>query len=125
MGRAEIRERLETERLRLGHLTGTLSVPNGETGSKAVSGDYGQDAVDMASKTLEQAQDLSIMLGMKAKLADVDRALERLKAGTYGVCEACGQPIAEARLEAWPAARFCRDDQARSERRPAPMSRIA
>jgi DnaK suppressor protein len=62
---------------------------------------------------------------MEAKIADVERALERLEAGTYGVCEACGQPIAEARLEAYPAARFCRADQARSERRVSTISRIA
>jgi DnaK suppressor protein len=79
----------------------------------------------MASDTFERAKDLSILLGMEAKIADVERALERLEAGTYGVCEACGQPIGEARLEAWPAARFCRSDQARSERRVIPTSRIA
>lgn len=41
------------------------------------------------------------------QLAAVDEALARLEAGTYGTCQRCGQPIAEARLEAMPAARLC------------------
>jgi DnaK suppressor protein len=124
---AEIRKRLEAERRRLAELTGTLSVPNGESEADASSeqGGYDQHPADMASDTFERAKDLSILLGMEAKMADVERALERLGAGTYGVCEACGQPIGEARLEAWPAARFCRSDQARSERRVTTTSRIA
>jgi RNA polymerase-binding transcription factor DksA len=124
---AETRRRLEAERRRLAELTGTLSVPNGEAKAEATSelGGHNQDPADMASDTLERAKDLSILIGMEAKIADIERALERLVAGTYGVCEACGQPIGEARLEAWPAARFCRSDQARSERRISPVSRIA
>jgi RNA polymerase-binding transcription factor DksA len=124
---AEIRNRLEAERRRLAELTGTLSVPNGESDVEASSeqGDYDQHPADMASETFERAKDLSILIGMEAKIADVERALERLDAGTYGICEACGQPIGEPRLEAWPAARFCRSDQARSERRVTTTSRIA
>jgi DnaK suppressor protein len=33
--------------------------------------------------------------------------LGKFAAGTYGLCESCGEPIAEARLEAMPAARLC------------------
>ncbi len=127
MDTADISRRLEAERRRLAELTGTLSVPSGESEAEAKSelGDRNQDPADIASETFERAKDLSILLGMAAKITDIDRALERLAVGTYGVCEACGQPIGEARLEAWPAARFCRTDQARSERRIARASRIA
>ena len=127
MDAAEIRRRLEAERRRLAELTGTLSVPSGASKVEATSevGDHNQDPADMASETFERAKDLSILIGMAAKIADIERALERLAAGTYGVCEACGQPIGEDRLEAWPAARFCRTDQARSERRIASVSRMA
>jgi len=127
MDTAEIRRRLEAERRRLAELTGTLSVPNGGSEAEATSepGGHNYDPADMASETFERAKDLSILIGMEAKIADIERALERLAVGTYGVCEACGQPIGEARLEAWPAARFCRTDQARSERRVSPVFRIA
>jgi DnaK suppressor protein len=39
-----------------------------------------------------------------------------LENGTYGICEACEQPIAPERLEANPAARFCLEDQQNVER---------
>jgi DnaK suppressor protein len=53
----------------------------------------------------------SILEQVEAELADVEHALKRLDDGTYGVCEACGEPIGPPRLESSPAARLCaRDD---------------
>ena len=43
----------------------------------------------------------------QAKVAEIDAALSRADAGTYGTCEACGNPIPEARLEALPEATLC------------------
>ncbi len=40
-------------------------------------------------------------------MADIEHALDRLDAGTYGACEECGVAIPFERLEAIPAARFC------------------
>lgn len=40
-------------------------------------------------------------------LVEVEAALARLDAGEYGVCERCGEPIPDARLEARPTARTC------------------
>jgi RNA polymerase-binding protein DksA len=48
-------------------------------------------------------------------LSYLDRALERIKAGTYGFCQECGQPIAKARLEAVPTARLCINCKAKQE----------
>ncbi|RJP80185.1 MAG: TraR/DksA family transcriptional regulator [Candidatus Zixiibacteriota bacterium] len=48
-------------------------------------------------------------------LSYLDRALERIKAGTYGFCQECGQPIAKARLEAVPTARMCINCKAKQE----------
>ena len=44
---------------------------------------------------------------LQAMLADVDRALAKLDAGTYGTCDRCGQPIPPERLEARPWAQLC------------------
>jgi DnaK suppressor protein len=52
---------------------------------------------------------------VEAELKDIDDALRRLDDGTYGICEECGKPIDEARLEAMPWARYCVVDQARVE----------
>jgi RNA polymerase-binding protein DksA len=48
-------------------------------------------------------------------LDEIAAAQARLEAGTYGACEACGRPIALARLRALPAARLCAACQARTE----------
>ena len=42
-----------------------------------------------------------------AKVGEIDAALSRVDEGTYGTCEACGNPIPEARLEAVPEATLC------------------
>lgn len=42
-----------------------------------------------------------------AALREIDDALARIAAGTYGICEMCGEPIPIARLEVVPYARFC------------------
>ena len=44
---------------------------------------------------------------MDQQLDEVEHALNKFDQGTYGLCERCGEQIAEARLEAIPATRFC------------------
>ncbi|CAM3766276.1 TraR/DksA family transcriptional regulator [Nocardioides zeicaulis] len=55
----------------------------------------------------ERSQIGAIVAQVRRHLAELDAALGRVDAGTYGSCEACGLPIAPARLEALPAARRC------------------
>lgn len=43
----------------------------------------------------------------QAKVAEIDAAITRVEAGTYGMCEACGKPIPPARLEVVPEATLC------------------
>jgi len=50
-------------------------------------------------------------------LKDVDAALEREKAGTFGICESCHEPIEKARLIADPLVRYCLDHLTAEERR--------
>ena len=64
-------------------------------------------AVDLES-------DESVLQRTQAELEEIDAALARLDACTYGTCEQCGEPIGEGRLEAMPAARYCVEDQARA-----------
>jgi DnaK suppressor protein len=40
-------------------------------------------------------------------LEDINRALDKFRAGTYGICDNCGKPIGPARLEALPQANLC------------------
>ncbi|MDT5028121.1 MAG: DnaK suppressor protein [Micromonosporaceae bacterium] len=60
-----------------------------------------------ATIAFERAQVAAILDQARGRLADLDRAIVRLREGTYGRCEVCGQPIAPERLAARPAARTC------------------
>src|SRR3954453_1426912 len=55
----------------------------------------------------ERSQVGSLVAQARAQLEEVDAALARLDAGTYGHCEVCGGAIAAGRLEARPTARRC------------------
>jgi DnaK suppressor protein len=55
----------------------------------------------------ERAQLGALLDSARHTLAEIDSALERVAAGTYGGCEICATPISPERLEARPAARLC------------------
>ncbi len=65
-----------------------------------------KDSVDLSVQ--DHNQELALRLGEResATVAEIDEALQRIDAGTYGDCERCGKPIPEARLEALPTARY-------------------
>jgi DnaK suppressor protein len=60
-----------------------------------------------ATIAFERSQVDALVRQTEQHLAEVDAALDRLAMGTYGVCERCGRPIPEGRLEARPVARTC------------------
>jgi DnaK suppressor protein len=60
-----------------------------------------------ATIAFERSQVAALALQVQDHLAELEAAIERLAANTYGICEKCGQPIAKARLEARPTARTC------------------
>ena len=55
----------------------------------------------------ERAQLTALLAAARGRIAEVDDALRRIDVATFGVCERCGQLIAEERLAARPFARFC------------------
>ncbi|MCS6861859.1 MAG: TraR/DksA C4-type zinc finger protein [Abditibacteriales bacterium] len=64
-------------------------------------------SADAATALMEKEQDLLHWNELQQRLNDINRALERLREGTYGICEMCGQPIKPARLEALPWTTLC------------------
>jgi len=60
-----------------------------------------------ATIAFERSQLDSLLHQARERLDEIDAAEGRLAQGRYGLCEACGHPIAEARLEARPTARTC------------------
>jgi DnaK suppressor protein len=77
--------------------------------------DAGDDPAD--AKTFEREHDLALTHNARELLAQNERALERIQAGTYGVCESRGEPIGKARLQAFPRATLCVACKQREERR--------
>ena len=79
--------------------------------------DAGDDQADVGAKTYEREHELSLTYNARDLLAQSERALARIEAGTYGSCESCGKPIGKARLKAFPRATLCVSCKQREERR--------
>jgi DnaK suppressor protein len=56
---------------------------------------------------VERERDLALSAQARAAVDEIDRALAKIDAGTYGVCERCGKDIPKARLKALPYAALC------------------
>jgi RNA polymerase-binding transcription factor DksA len=74
---------------------------------------YDENFADSAQVAGQQGANRALAGQLKENLSEVERALQKMEAGTYGICERCGKEIAEARLEAMPATPFCIDDAGR------------
>ncbi|HEU5319096.1 MAG TPA: TraR/DksA C4-type zinc finger protein [Chloroflexota bacterium] len=78
---------------------------------------YGDHQADDATEVFEREKEMGLELSLQAHLSQVEHALSRIEAGTYGECESCGKPIAKARLDAMPEATLCIDCKAAEEAR--------
>ncbi len=79
--------------------------------------DAGDDQADAGTKAFEREHELALTQNARNLLDQTERALARIDAGIYGVCESCGQPIGKARLQAFPRAMLCVGCKQREERR--------
>ena len=68
---------------------------------------YDSNFADSSQVTAERGEVEALGATLREALGEVERALEKVADGTYGVCEDCGQAIDPLRLEAKPAARYC------------------
>jgi phage/conjugal plasmid C-4 type zinc finger TraR family protein len=75
-----------------------------------------EETDDWAAADAMAAQDIALVSRDLAELANVEQALARLHAGSYGDCVDCGDPIPYARLVAYPAAKRCVACQENAER---------
>jgi RNA polymerase-binding transcription factor DksA len=95
----EERERVREQLARLGHGRSAA----GDAGDL----DFDENFADSGQVTAERGEVEALSGQLTETLQDVEDALAKFDAGTYGACESCGEPIPEARLEAMPAARLC------------------
>jgi RNA polymerase-binding protein DksA len=118
MDDAQPRALLDAEQSRLLSIKNDiLAEQGGGTEAETINelSDNPQHQADVGTETLDRERDLSILEQVEAELDEIESALRRIDDGTYGRCEACGEPIGDDRLEALPAARFCVAHQAAVE----------
>ena len=116
------RQLLEAEHSRLRSLLGAAErLAEGSVAAEAGELSHvDQHPADEATELFETERDLGLEQDVHGQLREVEAAMERVEEGSYGVCEVCGRPIPDERLEAMPAARRCLEDQERAERGVAP-----
>lgn len=82
------------------------------------SGDgAGDDQADTGTKNITREHEMSLAANAREMLTQTEHALDRLDAGTYGLCESCGNAIGKARMQAFPRATLCVECKQRQERR--------
>ncbi|WP_327423645.1 TraR/DksA C4-type zinc finger protein [Streptomyces sp. NBC_01230] len=77
----------------------------------------GDDEADTGTKNITREHEMALAANATEMLEQTERALARLDAGTYGLCEICGKPIGKARMQAFPRATLCVEDKQKQERR--------
>ena len=85
-----------------------------ERGSDASADD--DDFVDLAQEVAIQEDREAVLDVLRRDMRAFDQAWQKAEAGTYGVCEDCGEGISAERLEFMPEATLCVPCQARRER---------
>lgn len=98
---------LKKEREQLIHQLDELGAA--ESGDLRSDIDFGGSFADAASVTAERTEVLGLVESLKGQLDEVDTALGRIEAGSYGTCDNCGAKISEDRLEFRPASVLCVD----------------
>jgi DnaK suppressor protein len=115
----DLRERLLTEKSELQSQLETLEENTFAASQSDMSGEvaFDDETADAGTATFERERDLSIENNIRDLLSKIDRALRRMDAGTYGICDRCGKPIEKARVKALPYVDLCiKDAQAQSRR---------
>lgn len=96
------KERLEKDRARL----------MGEIKSESRPTDFGSD-IDNGDEEADEAEELADNLAasevFKGRVNEIDSALAKIAAGTYGICEKCGKEIPKEVLDVVPESQYCND----------------
>ena len=113
-GTDRFRERLLAERQRVQDAIDYLHKENpgsleDETG-ELVSGSADNHPADTATGTVDREIDYTLEENSTNVLREIDAALERVDAGTYGICGTCRKPIEPERLEHLPWTTLCAAD---------------
>lgn len=100
----------------MGHLESTILKVNPRDSAGDVSGGYSFHMADAGTDSMEREISFDIASKEGRLLREIDDALRRIYNGVFGICELSGKPIARARLEALPWARYTVQEQENMER---------
>ena len=112
MKNAKYKKLLDEEKVKLLAELSTIGQrdPASPNGWEAIETDLDSDSAD-ENETADEQEDYEENQGIVDKLAkqldSVEKALEKIRKGTYGKCDICGEEIPEARLQANPASLTC------------------
>ncbi len=101
------RNALTEERSTLVHQLHELGAD--EAGNLTGDIDFGDAFADAGAATAERTETIGIVATLKKRLDAVDKALAKIDAGTFGVCDVCGKDIGAARMEFRPTSVRCVD----------------
>jgi DnaK suppressor protein len=115
MESVELYERLKKEKAELSEKIEQLRALGQPSADRKEGSPFGkrEEGADEAS---ELEKRLALGKKLEESLSEVEHALQKYEAGTYGMCDSCGQAIERARLEAIPQASFCMKCKASHEK---------
>jgi DnaK suppressor protein len=99
----DVRRVLETQRDDLRQRVGALA----KRPERGAAQGFGKRIGDGTVEAISRLTEIGVGTSLEAKLERTERALVKLDEGTYGRCDACGEPIGEARLRAKPDGVLC------------------
>jgi RNA polymerase-binding transcription factor len=105
--RAKAAKTLADERARLVYQLTELGAD--ESGDLTGEMDFGDAFADAGAATAERTETIGIVDNLKKQLDDVNAAIAKIDAGTYGLCDRCGKAISADRLEFRPMSVLCID----------------
>jgi len=108
----ELYDRLKEEQKHLKNELQQLKVEEKSADEQREGSPFGKRE-EGATEAFELEKRLALERRLTDALAEVEHALNKYEAGTYGICDLCTQPIEPARLEALPHANLCLECKAR------------
>lgn len=105
----EQKDLLAEERARLLAQATELRAEADQLAAEREPGDvqFDEESGEGGTTNIDRERDLALSMQAHQEVEEIDLAVAKLEAGTYGICEHCGQPIPKARLKAIPHARLC------------------
>lgn len=104
----ELCERLKKEQARLNSELERMGSGALLDDERRSGGSFGKREEE-ANEAVEFEKRLMLEKRLTEALVEINRAIEKCEAGSYGICDHCGKPIELARLEALPQASLCLD----------------